>query len=190
MEKESSGAAKAKKLGNIVKIVLVMLRKGLSESKVIADLSVLLKRSKVAGKAISDLMLHHHYSAFSCRSDDVRLSFVSPREYEFSCSNTPIYLSKRKNHHRVDYISAAIHNVFVDEGSPAMALPGFGMSPVVRQLRITDSPFPLKDGDEEDDDAQVDKAAEEFISKFYRDLRRQTRMAALESPSPYHIWAT
>ncbi|KAM6585184.1 hypothetical protein CsatB_012186 [Cannabis sativa] len=55
------------------------------------------------------------------------------------------------------------------EASPA--LPGFGRSPMVRQLRITDSPFPLSEADE--DSRQVDEAAEEFIKRFYKDLRRQ-----------------
>lgn len=55
------------------------------------------------------------------------------------------------------------------ESSPM--LPGFGQTPLVRQLRITDSPFPLKS--EEDDDNYVDKAAEEFIKRFYKELRRQ-----------------
>lgn len=70
----------------------------------------------------------------------------------------------------------------VVEASP-MVLPGFGKSPMVRQLRITDSPFPLKD----EGDSQVDKAAEEFIKKFYKDLKLQKNSAAFESP--YHgMW--
>lgn len=67
-----------------------------------------------------------------------------------------------------------------------MVLPGFGHSPAVRQLRVTDSPFPVKDNEE---NPQVDKDAEEFIKKFYKDLKQQRRVAALDSPSPYHIWA-
>jgi hypothetical protein len=55
------------------------------------------------------------------------------------------------------------------EASPA--LPGFGQSPMVRQLRVTDSPFPLKEDDEKDN--QVDKAAEDFINRFYNQLRKQ-----------------
>jgi len=55
------------------------------------------------------------------------------------------------------------------EASPA--LPGFGRSPMGRQLRVTDSPFPLRDDDEKDD--QVDKAAEDFINRFYSQLRKQ-----------------
>ncbi|KAI4331255.1 hypothetical protein MLD38_029457 [Melastoma candidum] len=49
-------------------------------------------------------------------------------------------------------------------------LPGFGRTPRVRQLRITDSPYPLKD---EGDGGKVDKAAEEFIQKFYMALQKQ-----------------
>lgn len=73
------------------------------------------------------------------------------------------------------------------ESSPLTTLPGFGCSPLVRQLRVSDSPFPLQDAEE--NNHQVDKDAEEFINKFYKNLKQQKRMAALESPSPYHIWA-
>ena len=57
---------------------------------------------------------------------------------------------------------------------------------MVRQLRITDSPFPLKD----EGDSQVDKAAEEFIKKFYKDLKLQkTAAAAAALESPYNgMW--
>ncbi|EXB74569.1 hypothetical protein L484_026266 [Morus notabilis] len=62
------------------------------------------------------------------------------------------------------------------EASPA--LPGFGLSPaVVRQLRITDSPFPLRESDDVDS-RQVDEAAEEFIKRFYKDLKQQRRNMA------------
>ncbi|KAI4379391.1 hypothetical protein MLD38_005697 [Melastoma candidum] len=56
-----------------------------------------------------------------------------------------------------------------------MVLPGFGCgkSPAsVRQLRITDSPFPLKE-DDAGDGGQVDLRADEFIKNFYRDLRHE-----------------
>lgn len=70
------------------------------------------------------------------------------------------------------------------------ALPGFGngKSPLARQLRITDSPFPLKDGkrnvEEEEEDVKVNKAADEFINKFYKNLRMQKYLE-----SPCHMWA-
>ncbi|KAL6974455.1 hypothetical protein U1Q18_028638 [Sarracenia purpurea var. burkii] len=190
----------AEKICNIVKIVFFMLRKGVSKRKLRVDLHLLFKRGKIAGKALGDLMAHHH-SSLSCRSNDAHLSFVSPREYEFSCSNSPAYPTCKRHHRRrrnqqyyyghEDDVNV-VQKVFdiltneVPETSP-MFLPGFGRSPTVRQLRITDSPFPLKDA--EDQDVQVDKAAEEFIKKFYKELKHQKKMAALGSPSPYHIWA-
>ncbi|XVF26827.1 hypothetical protein REPUB_Repub14bG0052500 [Reevesia pubescens] len=55
-------------------------------------------------------------------------------------------------------------------------LPGFGQTPLARQLRITDSPFPLRDVDE--DNGYVDKAAEDFINRFYKDLKLQNKRTA------------
>ncbi|KAJ4893770.1 Uncharacterized protein Rs2_20564 [Raphanus sativus] len=55
-------------------------------------------------------------------------------------------------------------------------LPGFGRSSQsVRPLRVTDSPFPLaEDGDVAN--GHVDKAAEEFIVKFYKNLNQQKKI--------------
>ncbi|XP_043703728.1 uncharacterized protein LOC122653844 [Telopea speciosissima] len=206
----SPPAAIAKKLWNIVRIVFIMMRKGVSKRKLMMELQLMMKRGKIAGKAIGNLMSHHH-SNFSCRSIDANLSFVSPREYEFSCSNSPAYpyasssssyfpfpVTKRKHHHHHRYFSSLYPTATTDddlttvnavqrmlemlnvhditEASPIpSSFPGFGKSPMGRQLRITDSPFPLRNADE---DSHVDKAAEEFIQKFYKDLRRQNRMAA------------
>ncbi|KAL0345185.1 UNVERIFIED_CONTAM: hypothetical protein Sradi_4349800 [Sesamum radiatum] len=195
MEIEKSPPEIAKKLWNIVRIVFYMMRKSLAKSKIMLDLHMLLKRGKLASKAaIGNLMLHHHhhYSALTCRSNDVATSFVSPREYEFSCSNSPAYRRNHvQRHHQPDHHDLKVmHKVFdilnrydVVEASP---LPGFGHSPVGRQLRVTDSPFPVKDPEE---NHQVDRDCEEFIKKFYKDLKNQKRVAALESPSPYHVWA-
>ncbi|XWS20231.1 hypothetical protein CRYUN_Cryun31cG0082500 [Craigia yunnanensis] len=69
-------------------------------------------------------------------------------------------------------------NMVVEAAAASPMLPGFGQTPLVRQLRITDSPFPLKDVDE--DNGYVDKAAEDFINRFYKDLKQQNkRMAEL-----------
>ncbi|KAL4303181.1 hypothetical protein GQ457_10G000680 [Hibiscus cannabinus] len=204
MDMETSKPVVAKKPWNIVRIVLFMLKTGISKSKILVDLHFMIKKGKHhAGKAISSLVFHHrvhdHFSSFGCRSNDA-LSFVSPREYEFSCSNTPAFhLHKRKHHHhhhksnyRYDDVTtvAAVQKVLEmlndetsAESSSPMALPGFGRSPLGRQLRVTDSPFPLKD----DGDSQVDMAAEEFINKFYRDLKLQKRMSAFDSPA-HNIW--
>jgi hypothetical protein len=188
----------AKRIWSIVRVAFFMLRKGISKRKLMLDLNMMMKRGKVAGKAISNLMFHHHHH----HDPDHHVSFSAPREYEFSCSNTPNYsfhINKRrhhnhnhKTHHHSNFFACAhapsildddvatvkafnevvlemMNNEGMVEASPA--LPGFGRSPMVRQLRITDSPFPLRDIDE--DSVHVDKAAEEFIERFYKELRQQ-----------------
>ncbi|CAN0858749.1 hypothetical protein LINGRAHAP2_LOCUS7439 [Linum grandiflorum] len=56
--------------------------------------------------------------------------------------------------------------------APSPMLPGFGKSPMGRQLRITDSPFPLREEDH-GDNGVVDQKAGEFIANFYRELQKQ-----------------
>ncbi|XP_022756451.1 uncharacterized protein LOC111304198 [Durio zibethinus] len=216
MEAEAIPPVVAKKLWNIVRVVFFTLKTGILKSKIMVDLHFMIKKGKYnAGKAISNLVFHQkvqdHLSALSCRSNDAHLSFISPREYEFSCRNSPafypFYSHKRKhrnhhfynNHHRfgksahyhyddvttvaaVQKVLEMLNNEAAVEASP-MVFPGFGRSPMVRQLRVTDSPFPLK----EEGDSQVDKAAEEFINKFYKDLKLQKRMSAFESPA-HNTW--
>ncbi|CAA2990062.1 Hypothetical predicted protein [Olea europaea subsp. europaea] len=187
----------AKKLWNVMRIVFHMMRKGISKSKLMLDLHMLLKRGRIAiGNLLLDHHHHHYYYALTCRSKDISMSFVTPREYEFSCSNTPVYHSKKKNRHQrrhncVEEINVVqrmldiLNHYDAVEVSPLTMLPGFGVSPVVRQLRVTDSPFSLKDTDE--NNHQVDKDAEEFIKKFYKGLKKEKRIAALDTPSPYYV---
>lgn len=140
-------------------------------------------------------------SSFSCMSMDPNHSFYDPREVEFSCSNTPSYpvnITRRKNHHHrsnknysYDYEAVAAiakafemlnkssNNTAADMSDSESVLPSpspmiaFGKSPakMVRQLRITDSPFPIKE--DEVADGRVDKEADEFIRRFYEQLRMQ-----------------
>ncbi|GKV36637.1 hypothetical protein SLEP1_g44746 [Rubroshorea leprosula] len=176
----------AKKLCNMVRIAFFMIRKGITKRKFMVDLNMMLKRGKIASaKVFGNLMFHHH------RSHDSHVpSYVGPREYEFSCSSTPNYafpfhFNKRKSTSSYHNFFACTHappseedevvlemlnnNEIMVEASPA--LPGFGRTPLVRQLRITDSPFPLRDSEE--DNGIVNKKVEEFIKKFYKDLKKQ-----------------
>ncbi|OIW15966.1 hypothetical protein TanjilG_04501 [Lupinus angustifolius] len=212
----------AKKLWNILRIVFKMMRKGIAKSKIIMDFNFFLRRGKlVIGKVIAKtLMLHYHYIAtFACYRSDI--SFISPQDYEFSCSNSPTFPLHKHNHHYqhhrynrsftkfsksyqynefsksyqynefstinvVQKVFEMLNDDDMVEASPLVALPGFGKSPIGRQLRITDSPFHLKD---EGDHGQVDMAAEEFIKRFYKDLNLQKKMAAIESPH-HTLWDT
>ncbi|KAL8043207.1 hypothetical protein ABFX02_09G104000 [Erythranthe guttata] len=175
----------AKKFWKIVRVVYYMLRKGISKAKLLADLNIMMKRGKLAGKsAVHNLVFHHHHHHSAAASAaEPELSYPVPlNEYEFSCSKTPTFrlpfhLNKRKHSSHshsppqpsdADLFAAAMEIVGGEASSPA--LPGFGQTPVVRQLRITDSPFPLK---EFEADSHVDEAAEKFIIKFYKDLKQQ-----------------
>lgn len=203
MEIESSPQLVAKKLCNVLRIVLYMLKKGITNCKFIHDVHLMFKRGKLAGKAINDLMLHlqeDYTDSLTCRSADIRSSIVNRREYEFSCSNSPAYpaqIFSRRKTHSYQYYNHKHHqhkhkdlqkmfdilNSYEKFDQSQTFLPGFGQSPMVRQLRVTDSPYPVKDYEE---NPQVDKDAEDFINKFYKDLKLQHRVAAVESPSPYH----
>lgn len=197
-------ASLVKRLRHLLCAAYYMLRKGLSKHKLLMDFDLLLKRSKLAGKAIGNFLLHHHnaggadaYSAFSCRSIDPSLAFYHSKDVEFSCSNSPSYpsffLSTRRRHHLRDFgydadLAAAIVRgletlsaemaISPDDGeystaaTPSPALLSWRSPEGVRQLRVTDSPFPVI-GEGEDDGGKVDRRAEEFIKRFYEQLRLQ-----------------
>ncbi|XP_031488459.1 uncharacterized protein LOC116256278 [Nymphaea colorata] len=198
-----------KRLWHIIRAVMYMLRKGLSKQKVLLDLHLMMKRGKLAGKAIGNLMFHR-YSSLSCRSDGISVAAYAPNEYEFSCSNTPAHFfpfqrhDKRKHHHQhrrngslsciypdsSDHKFAAsfqkaleiLNSDLSGKETPTPLSPTLcGLSPMAspRPLRVTDSPFPLKE--EEDDDHRIDREAEEFIARFYEQLRSQRQTAILEA---------
>ncbi|KAE8680761.1 Casein kinase I protein isoform 1 [Hibiscus syriacus] len=80
----------SKRVWNIVRAVLFMMRKGfVSKKKLMVDLNMVLKRGKIAGaKAIGNLVFHHHHR---------QVSPAAVTGYEFSCSNTPNHIF-RFNH--------------------------------------------------------------------------------------------
>ncbi|RRT52105.1 hypothetical protein B296_00037280 [Ensete ventricosum] len=184
----------AKRLWRMIRAAYYMLRKGFTKHRLMMDLHLLLKRGKLAGKAVGNFVAFHHhrdhhiganmYSNFSSRYVDTDLSYYDPKEVEFSCSNTPSYPSfllpndfdfaadDRELEMLNSEMSDAESSSVVASSSPA-PMWGFGKSPeAVRQLRITDSPFPTRDEDAEAD-GRVDLEAEEFIRRFYEQLRLQ-----------------
>ncbi|KAK8618822.1 hypothetical protein V6N13_132801 [Hibiscus sabdariffa] len=194
----------SKRAWSIVRAVFFMMRKGpLSKKKLMLDLNMVLKRGKIASaKAIANLMFHHRQVSSSSFTP-VSKAAEAVQEYEFSCSNTPNYIfpfnHKKKNGSTNNYyhhLFACVHappthdddnlatmnavkvvlemlNSNDTEGAVAASpmLPGFGQTPLARQLRVTDSPFPLRD----EDKSYVDKAAEDFINRFYKDLKQQNK---------------
>lgn len=152
------------------------------------DLQLLLKRSKIAGKVIANMLTFNNIDNFE--------SCISPQGVEFSCNNTPsnptCQLNKRRKRDSSHEVaaSAAIARAFeilsqesfdagqysvVPSPSPASKW-SFGTTPRrVRRIRVTDSPFPIKE-EEEEDDGRVDKQAEDFIRRFYEQLQFQQGM--------------
>ncbi|KAG6488364.1 hypothetical protein ZIOFF_049607 [Zingiber officinale] len=174
---EMTSARGGRRFWHIVRLVFL----GFSKNKLMVDLDLLLKRGKIAGKALSHLLSHHHhhhgggaggggaasmYSALTCQSMDPNLAFYSPREVQFSFSNTPSYPTfrrhrRRRHHRRYDDDDAVFKAIEIlnaeadidndgggeDEeySASAVATPSLAIwkSPAaqVRQLRITDSPI-------------------------------------------------
>ncbi|CAA0288412.1 hypothetical protein ISN44_As01g043060 [Arabidopsis suecica] len=197
----------SKKLWNIVRFLLYMIRKGVSKNKLIADFNATLKRGK-------NLMFHqrrrvHAGSTASAALNATSATASSRQEYEFSCSNTPNYsfpfsnmaFMRKKSHNNLftcgqtpqtldDDVAAAravleLLNGVGDKGNVTPAdltvalspyFPGFGQTPLVRPLRVTDSPFPLTPENGDVANGHVDKAADDFIKKFYKNLNQQKKM--------------
>ncbi|KAL8465974.1 hypothetical protein ACS0TY_035182 [Phlomoides rotata] len=178
----------AKKFWKIVRVAYFMLRKGISKAKLLSDLNMMMKRSKIAGKAAIHNLVHHHHHAATAAAEP-QISYPVPLdEYEFSCHKStafsafrlPFHLNKRKKSRSPpptisedESFAEAVEMASSVAQSPA--LPGFGRTPTVRQLRITDSPFPLM---EIGGDNHVDEAAEKFIMKFYTALKKQDAMTS------------
>ncbi|XP_055819823.1 uncharacterized protein LOC129888817 [Solanum dulcamara] len=180
----------AKKFWKIVRVGMCMLRKGISKKKIMLDIKLMMKRRKIGSykAAVQNLMFHfHHHQTRNRQSYHVEssnLPFCPPHKdeyYEFSCSSSPNLDNKKQytsTEEDVVVMNAAVMKALEmikgETTSPDNYFRGFG-----RQLRVTDSPFPVRDEvEEESDNYHVDEAADEFISKFYRNLRRQSSLSA------------
>ncbi|PKA54594.1 hypothetical protein AXF42_Ash000429 [Apostasia shenzhenica] len=197
----------AKRLWHIVRAVFVMIREGLAKRRLIADLHLhlLLRRSKIAAKSLRSLLSLHQASiahggaaaaaSLSCRFMDPDAAVYVPREVEFSCSNTPFYAGALRGTHRRrrrrhgGHQSVSVARLFelldsVDDDDENWTedtpVPSVLATPAtaVRPLRVSDSPFSAKEEEEDDADEAVDNAAEEFIRRFYEQLRCQQMRAS------------
>ncbi|MCL7042451.1 hypothetical protein MKW94_015230 [Papaver nudicaule] len=190
-----------------------MIRKGISKNNKSLMLhlhNIMSKRSKITSKVVANLMMFHHPN----HSAQVSSSKI-PRHYEFSCSNSPAAHSTNQNKHKkhrgnfsfaeedittvnaVHKLLEMLDNEVMTEngGSSTMPSPylpglGFGQSPMVRQLRVTDSPFPLKDNIVDESECHVDEDAEEFIERFYAQLRSQNNKIAFEESYAYNMYVS
>ncbi|ONK69743.1 uncharacterized protein A4U43_C05F26260 [Asparagus officinalis] len=101
---------------------------------------------------------------------DPTVAYYSPREVEFSCSNTPMVNRSKRKRRRGNLgisLSSTSMEMLEAEDSPVEAWRYLRSSPVaVREVRITDSPFPMM----EEGGREIDGDAEEFIRRFYEQL--------------------
>ncbi|KAM0950328.1 hypothetical protein DsansV1_C04g0040251 [Dioscorea sansibarensis] len=189
----------AKRLWNFLRVAFYMMRKGLiSKRKLIMDMNLMVKRGKLVGKKkLGNLMFHHHSRP--------RGSGYGFQDYEFSCNNSPnpiFFHAAAKRRH--NYFPC-IHAIAEDESpsprpSPVIVLPRIEFSPQTSHDGLSEldlspgdrhksplvSPFSVRVSDFSDDDGgdnsvpELDYEAEEFIKRFYEQLRAQSRIALLE----------
>ncbi|GJN14975.1 hypothetical protein PR202_gb01858 [Eleusine coracana subsp. coracana] len=144
-------------------------------------------------------------SSLSCRSMDpasaVRQYQYRPREVQFSCKSTPPHKRRRASQQRElemerDHgggsAAAAVTRLFelmdVEEEEEVGKATDVDLdydddgelvdleeAAAPRQVRITDSPFAVR---EEEEDRMVDRRADEFITWFHEQLRTQQQQSA------------
>lgn len=131
----------------------------------------MMKRGKISRKT---LFLRGH-------TDHLSFNAPLPREYEFSCSNTPSYpLSFFSNHKKYQKYqnqrqrNATLNPPLVVDDTDDVII----NSAIFKALDMLiqtdgspmDSPLPLTHGGE---DGYVDEAADKFIRRFYNGLRQE-----------------
>lgn len=196
-------AATAKKLRNYLRVAFFMMRKGFASRRRLAmEMNLLMKRGKSLGRSL--IFQSHH------RAPAKNISTVFGRwEYEFSCSNTPDYpVFYHGKRHRHSYFPC-LHAVVSDDDAPpwaAVVPPRIEYSPLPenfflsssssssRDLALGEQRTPLPSAsspssvhvmdywseEEEGGGREVDDEAEEFIERFYEQLRSQSRVALLQ----------
>ncbi|TKY62949.1 hypothetical protein E2542_SST12814 [Spatholobus suberectus] len=191
----------AKRLWNVVRVTFFMIRKGLiSKRKMIMDMNLMMKKGKVVRKSLSNFMSshhHHHHHHKNPKSTVTRGGFGE--HYEFSCSNSPnpvfFHMPKRKHHfnfpciHAPEVLEEEPHFSFEVESdvpkavvtvpkTPEYTFNFFGTgekkSPLLSPFSVRVSNYSALDENEEVGNDHVDDQAEDFIRRFYEQLRTQS----------------
>lgn len=192
MELHSQTAAK--KMWDYLRAVLFMLKvkSVISKRKLIMDVNIFMNRSKFIGKSITNLLAHkHHHSHHSIKKPSLL------NEYEFSCNNSPnpLYFHAQKGHNKRGYFPC-LNTPIVDESEEQDAdirtpLRLEYTSQELCDLMTSDavSPFDARFADFSPMESEgssrnggVDSEAEEFIKRFYEQLKRQKEVGLLEYP--------
>ncbi|KAI3857664.1 hypothetical protein MKW98_028928 [Papaver atlanticum] len=190
----------AKRVWSIVKIVLFMIRKGISKNNkfFMIHLQNISKRGKIATKVIENMMSHHQninqasqVSSYKVPTRHVNCPAIYMSNNNSKQKNSKFSLSQEDmtTVNAVQKLLEMLNNeVMTENGGSTILSPhlpgfGFGRTPTVRQFRNTDSPFPLKDHVVDEEECQLDEDAEEFIERFYAQLRSEKNKGASEDSS-------
>ncbi|BAT84872.1 hypothetical protein LR48_Vigan03g186500 [Vigna angularis] len=191
----------AKRLWNVMRVTFFMIRKGLiSKRKMIMDTNLMMKKGNVR-KSLSNLMSshHHHHHHHQQKNPKSVTRGGLGVHYEFSCSNSPnpvfFHMPKRKHHfnfpciHAPDVVDDEHRFSFevetdVPKGVVTLPktpdymfnifVPGEKKSPLLSPFSVRVSNYSALDESEETGNDHVDVQAEDFIRRFYEQLRSQS----------------
>ncbi|CAN6470501.1 unnamed protein product [Victoria cruziana] len=198
---EINSGTRAKRLWNVLRVAFLMVRKGFTpKRKLVMDLNLMMKRGKLLGRSVRGIVFPHRAPPFRG---------FGPQDYEFSCTNSPDPFfhagarsgAKRKlhcclpslpcinpphaddsdeqviiNRHRFEMSGSDLSSLF----DPVDLADGEKISPAISPLPIVISSYYPSEDDEFEGADPVDEKAEEFIARFYEQLRSQGRMALLQ----------
>ncbi|CAL0321596.1 unnamed protein product [Lupinus luteus] len=176
----------AKRLWNVLRVTFFMTKKGLiSKRKVIIDMNLMMKKGKFLRKSMRNLMHHNHQHAKNLARGGYGI-----QEYEFSCSNSPnpvfFHVPKRKHHFTFPCIKS--NEVVEDESDELDAFEGYceENKAIVLVPKTPENVFNIGfdvsefEENEESGKGEVDEQAEDFIRRFYEQLRMQSQMQLLQ----------
>lgn len=192
----------AKKIWDYLRAVLFMLKvkSVISKRKLIMDVNIFMNRSKFIGKSLTNLLTHkhHHHHQHSHHHSMKNPSLLN--EYEFSCDNSPnpLYFHAKRGHNNKRGYFACLNAPLVEEGGgeddqdadirtplrleyTSQELCGLmtsGTSPF--DVRVSD--FSSLEEEGSTGNGGVDSQAEEFIRRFYEQLKKQKDVGLLEYP--------
>ncbi|KAK7286499.1 hypothetical protein RJT34_21526 [Clitoria ternatea] len=188
-----------KRLWNVLRVTFFMIRKGLiSKRKMIMDMNLMMKKGKLVRKSLSNLMSSHHHHHHNKNPMSMTRGGLGVH-YEFSCSNSPnpvfFHMPKRKHHFNFPCINAPeieedepeFDEVESDVPKAVVMVPktpeymfNFRFdekkSPLLSPFSVRVSNYSALDENEEIGNGQVDDQAEDFIRRFYEQLRTQSPM--------------
>eukprot|EP01018_Ginkgo_biloba_P030836 Gb_14965 [translate_table: standard] len=169
-----------KRLWNMLRIALLIIRRGgnLLKHRLSEDFHVAIQRGKDLGKNLRSLIFHHH--------NTYRLNYLG--EYEFSCTNSPagpvaFDFRKRERHHHFLALGSQMpcKEILLDESVAIVSGNFIQMeynSGEYSAIQATKNGLVSSDGEDESEQ-QVDREAEEFIGRFYAQMKLQRQISML-----------